>query len=128
MMAGQFVGPCRLTARHGLTSSNLISSRRESAANLPPADARASRDSSWQAGDAETDRLSPTERLSVDTGTPHINCSSGERAETDPHEAPQSVRTGRRAQRSSAANPIWQAPRPRVKPSEARSEIQGQPD
>jgi hypothetical protein len=38
--------------------------------------------SSWQAGDAETDRLSPTERLPVDTGTPHINCSSGERAET----------------------------------------------
>ena len=34
----------------------------------------------------------------------------------DPHEAPQSVRTGRRAQRSSAANPIWQAPPSRVKP------------
>src|ERR1700724_3025356 len=29
MMAGQFVGPCRLAGRHGTTSSNPISSRRE---------------------------------------------------------------------------------------------------
>ena len=35
MMAGQFVGPCRLAARHGTTSSNPISSSRESDANLP---------------------------------------------------------------------------------------------
>src|SRR5258707_15857329 len=28
MMAGQFVGPCRLAARHGTTSSNPISSKR----------------------------------------------------------------------------------------------------
>ena len=33
MMAGQFVGPCRLAARHGTTSSNPISSRGESIAN-----------------------------------------------------------------------------------------------
>jgi len=31
MMAGQFVGPCRLAARHGTTSSNPISSSGESA-------------------------------------------------------------------------------------------------
>src|SRR5438105_2599668 len=35
MMAGQFVGPCRLAARHGTTSSNPISSNGESTANLP---------------------------------------------------------------------------------------------
>jgi hypothetical protein len=34
MMAGQFVGPCRLAARHGTTSSNPISSSGESSANL----------------------------------------------------------------------------------------------
>src|ERR1700730_11091504 len=33
MMAGQFVGPCRLAARHGTTSSNPISSSGESGAN-----------------------------------------------------------------------------------------------
>ena len=33
-MAGQFVGPCRLAARHGTTSSNPISSSGESSANL----------------------------------------------------------------------------------------------
>ena len=33
-MAGQFVGPCRLAARHGTTSSNPISSSGESPANL----------------------------------------------------------------------------------------------
>src|ERR1700730_1544385 len=34
MMAGQFVGPCRLTARHGTTSSNPLFSSGESSANL----------------------------------------------------------------------------------------------
>src|SRR3984893_898468 len=33
MMAGQFVGPCRLAARHGTTSSNPSSSSGESGAN-----------------------------------------------------------------------------------------------
>src|ERR1700730_3180800 len=36
MMAEQFVGPCRLTARHGTTSSNLISSSGESVACFGP--------------------------------------------------------------------------------------------
>jgi len=35
-MAEQFVGPCRLTARHGTTSSNLISSSGESVACFGP--------------------------------------------------------------------------------------------
>src|SRR3984957_523014 len=35
MMAGQFVGPCRLAARHGTTRSNPISSSAESATNRP---------------------------------------------------------------------------------------------
>jgi len=39
MMAGQFVGPYRLAARHGTTSSNPISSSAESATNLVAAGA-----------------------------------------------------------------------------------------
>src|ERR1700722_2411563 len=35
MMAGQFVGPCRLAARHGTTRSNPASSSGESATNRP---------------------------------------------------------------------------------------------